>query len=277
MAGGGYQFQKFVEQARRFKRRACVLSIGDSWFQYALRPFPDLQRRIELDLISKVLMLDNSYPGRDAKNLVEDVISQTTSWAAYMQQQLRPFKAMLVSLGGNDVIGKDFSQHLKHAADPLDAHAGNWPDAPAVARRHIRFSALEQTFERIRQAYGALIKLRNDTAPGATIFCHSYADVTPCNVRYEFFGIQAGPWLWTPMLTFGITDPAEQRALARWLLASFADLLKDVAKRNNMVVLDTRLEIPDFDGWWDNEIHPSKRGFEYLARNFWVPEIKQAL
>lgn len=277
MAGSGYQFQKYVKDVRDNRRRACVLSIGDSWFQYALRPFPDLQRRIELDLDGKALMLDSSKPGRDAKNLVSDVVSEVTSWAAFMQDMHRPFQAILVSLGGNDVIGKDFATHLKKASDPPDVKPWPWQPIPDVARRHIKFTSLKKTFAEVRAAYQALIDLRNAHAPGAPIICHSYADVTPCNEKYEFFGFKAGPWLWKPMREFELTDKDEQRVLSRWLLASFAALLRDVATNNTTNVLDTREELPDYEGWWDNEIHPSQRGFAYLSKKHWVPEIKRAI
>lgn len=276
MAGSGYQFQKYVKDATRWKKRACVLSIGDSWFQYALRPFPDLQRRIELDLMGKVLMLDNSKPGRDAKNLAGDVVSEATSWTAYMQEIKRPFKTILVSLGGNDVIGKDFATHLKKESDVADVTPWPWQPIPDVARRH-KFSSLKKTFTDVRGAYQTLIDMRNANAPDARIICHTYADVTPCDEKYEFFGFKAGPWLWKPMREFGLDDEDEQRVLSRWLLASFASLLQDIAKGNQMDVLDTRKELPDYAGWWDNEIHPSKRGFDYLAKSYWVPAVKNAI
>lgn len=277
MAGSGYTFQKYVNDARRFKKRACVLSIGDSWFQYALRSFPDLQRRIELDLYTKLLMLDNSHPGRDAKNLVSDVIPEVTSWAAFMQQEKRPFKAILVSLGGNDIIGKDFAHHLKKATEPADPGTQDWSSAPAVAQRHIRFSSLEDSLAKVQAAYKAVLALRDANAPGAPVICHTYADVTPCNVPYEFFGFTAGPWLWGPMLQVKLTDPQAQRELSRWLLATFSRMLTTLAKKKNMVVLDSRTELPEFKGSWDNEIHPSKGGFEYLAREYWVPEVTNAI
>jgi hypothetical protein len=278
MAGSAYQFQKYVNDANRYRKRACVLSIGDSWFQYPLRPFPDLQRRIQLDLHDKVLMLDNSKPGRDAKNLAADVLSETTSWASYMQSINRPFRTILVSLGGNDVIGKDFAGHLKKATDPADVRPWPWQPVPAVAQQHIKFTSLKNTFTQVRGAYETLISLRDATAPGAPIICHTYADVTPCEARYEFFGFKSGPWLWKPMEEFGIGNEIDQRVLSRWLLASFAALLRDIAERNSGVkVLDTRQELPEYKGWWDNEIHPSKRGFAYLATNHWVPEVRQAI
>ncbi|GAB3097634.1 GDSL-type esterase/lipase family protein [Lysobacter terrae] len=280
MAGSGYYFQKYVNDAQSWnnRKRACVLSIGDSWFQYPLKPFPDLQRRIQLDLHDKVLMLDNSKPGRDARNLVDEALSETTSWTAYMQSINRPFRAILVSLGGNDVIGRDFADHLKKSTDPADVKPWPWQPVPAVAQQHIKFTSLKQTFAQVRGAYEAVIGLRDAHAPGAQIFCHSYADVTPCNEKYEFFGFKSGPWMWKPMRDVGLNNKTDQRVLSRWLLASFAALLQDIAQNNPGVkLLDTRQELPDYDGWWDNEIHPSKRGFAYLSDTHWVPEIKQAI
>jgi hypothetical protein len=78
------------------------------------------------------------------------------------------------------------------------------------------------------------------------------------------------------MTKVGLNDPVEQRALARWLLASFFELLEAIrAGTKRFVVLDTRLELPDYDGWWDNEIHPLGKGFELLVERHWVPAIRK--
>lgn len=69
-----------------------------------------------------------------------------------------------------------------------------------------------------------------------------------------------------------------QREISRWPLLSFANLLKAVAKgKQKVAVLDSRLELPDFDGWWDNEIHPLGPGFKLLAEKYWFPAVEKAL
>ncbi len=272
------QLQKYVNLVRRYPRRKRILCIGDSWFQYPLRRYGDLQTGVSSRLSGVAECLDDSYPGRDADE-VPGLIGRWRGIAADLGDRLeRPFDLILVSIGGNDVIGKDFAPNLKRAGDPSPLVAWPWAATlPRVVQEHIRLDQLKLTFEGIEAAYRLLRALRDDFAPGATMIAHTYADVIPSNHAYQFLGMRAGPWLWRPMRDVGLLDPARQRELARWLLDSFAALLGALAaERPGFFVLDTRRELSSASHW-DNEIHPTRRGFAHLVTTHWMPAVRAAL
>ncbi len=272
------QFGKYLNLVRDNPRKKRALYLGDSWFQYPLRRFADLQTRIDTRFRGHVLGLDDSYPGRDADETI-GLIGRWRGFAAELARRKKPFNLICVSMGGNDIIGKDFAQHLFKA--PTNQPPFNWPwsdTIPDIVQTRISIESLRPAFNTVASAYRRIFTLRDELAPGATVITHTYADVTPSNTPYTFLGIKAGPWIWEPLTLAGITDPAVQRVITRWLLLSFSNMMTEVAEdTSKAVVLDTREELPDFDGWWDNEIHPLGPGFKLLAEEYWFPAVSNAL
>ena len=271
------QLERYFAALRRFPKRQRGLCIGDSWFQYPLRSYPDLQRRIASpdEFGSRINFVDDSYPGRDADE-VQGLIKRWMRVAWTMREDFKPFDLFLLSLGGNDVVGLDFIRHLSSGTGH---DSGHWPwseTTPAIVRRWIRLSDLRRTFDGIVYAYGLIIAMRDELAPQATIITHTYADVTPMNVGYQFLTFRSGPWIWKPASDKGIA-PAEQKEIVRWLLASFCNMLLAVKKNTTrFVVLDSRLDLPD-PVEWDNEIHPRGPGFRSLVERHWRPAIEAAI
>lgn len=278
MTTNSFQFGRYLSLVRDNPRMKRALYLGDSWFQYPLRRFADLQARIDTRFRSHVLGLDDSYPGRDADETM-GLIERWRGFAAELARIRKPFNLICVSMGGNDIIGKDFAQHLFE--EPTNQPQFDWPwsdSVPDVVRSRISIKSVRQAFDTVAFAYGLIFKLRDDLAPGATVLTHTYADVTPSNTPYTFLGIKTGPWIWGPLTRAGINDPGEQRKISRWLLLSFANMMNEVAESaERAIVLDTREELPDFEGWWDNEIHPQGRGFKLLAEEHWFPAVSKAL
>lgn len=260
------------------RKLAPALFVGDSWFQYPLRSYRDLQGRISHHFRDRLIGIDDSYPGRDADE-VPGLAKRWFNLAAELKGLQRPFQLILLSMGGNDIIGQDFGRHL-FETDQTQTPDWPWqPDIPEVCLRRINFTELSQSFAIVRAAYEVMIQLRDSQAPGAHILTHTYADITPSPTPFKFAGLPiTGPWLHEPLMRVGISEEIEQRALSRWLLASFAALLADIAEDTpNFVVLDSRQELPDYAGWWDNEIHPLGKGFKHLADTYWIPAVDAAL
>jgi hypothetical protein len=256
------------------------LSIGDSWFQYPLRSYGDIQRKLAAHYKSKILFYDDSNAGRDAKIVPTEIQPRLNRFCEHMaREENKPFDLILVSLGGNDVIGQDFPRHLKRKNSPADGTTFQWnANIPPSVSSHIKLNALSDTFDKVLKTYDGIVTMRKLHAPQAQIICHSYADVTPSDAPYQFIGVTKGPWMFKPMNDVGLTGETEQREVARWLLESFENLLRHVARgRSFVTVLKTRQELPVYRGWWDNEIHPLGKGFQHLVDNFWVPEIDRHL
>lgn len=271
---------KYLELVERHPTRARALSIGDSWFQYPLRSFPDLQRGLATTALlrKRVMFLDDSYPGRDADE-VRGLIRRWQRVARTLADRGKPFDLIALSLGGNDVIGLDFERHLRRdsgtgAGDILWPWAGH---IPQVAARHIDFAQLRATFANVFDAYRLIIQMRNESASGATILAHTYAAVTPSSIGYQFLTFKAGPWVYGPATKLGLSAP-DQKVLVDWLLESFHGLLRGVQESSfagRFEILDTRRELAD--SRWDNEIHPSAKGFRTLVSDHWVPAVLRAL
>lgn len=261
----------------RFPQRKLALSIGDSWFQYPLRSYGDIQRKLDNALRQELFIVDDSIPGRDADQ-VPGRIERWRRLAGSLAEEERPLRAILLSVGGNDVIGEDFARHLKRADEAAPEVPWPWQEQiPAVARRHLRLDALTATFATVAHAYGLLIRLREEFAPQAKLITHTYGAVTPSDAPYRFLFLKKGPWLWNGMQSVGLVRSADQIELTRWLLASFAALLQSLTVNRPWVqVLDTRLELQEAT-WWDNEIHPRGPGFQSLVDRFWLPAVRQAI
>lgn len=267
----------YLQRVDDHPERSNVLTIGDSWFQYPLRLYPDLQTRLSSDARfgRRSNILDDSYPGRDAGD-VDRHIRQWSDIAAQLQEKGRPFRAILLSLGGNDVIGQDFSRHLTDGSGRSQARWPWHPDVPPLVRRWIDLAALKATFQRIADSYRLIVAMRDAHAPGALIVTHTYASVTPVNRPYKFAWLRAGPWIWKYAHRAGIAD-ADQKRIVEWLLESFFHLLDALrAGTTDFAVLDTRRELPD-PADWDNEIHPLGPGFVHLADDIWFPLLDPAL
>lgn len=271
------RLEDYLEDIARRPDAARAMAFGDSWFQYPLRTYGDLETKISRHFRRKLLILDDSYPGRDAKEAL-GLLSRWSGVARSLAEQGTPLNLFLVSMGGNDIIGQDFKRHLKEAGDPPDGQSWPWhPVIPPVVQRHIRLDALKGAFAKVQALYEGIVLMRDTHAPQATILVHTYGDVTPMDAPYAIFGLTTGPWLWKPMRTFGLVDADEQRALSRWLLESFFRMLTFVSKSTRaFVVLDTRGELSD-SRQWDNEIHPKGPGFQHLVDQFWVPAIDTVL
>lgn len=271
------RLQAYLDQVAARPDIARAMAFGDSWFQYPLRRYGDLETKLSRHYGRRLLVLDDSYPGRDAKEAFA-LLPRWSGVARDLAERDTPFDLFLVSMGGNDIIGQDFAHHLKHADDPPDGQSWPWhPAIPPVVQRHIRLDALKHAFAKVQAFYEGLVLLRDTHAPQATILTHTYGDVTPMDVPYTFIGFTSGPWLWKPMRDFGLVDADDQRALSRWLLESFFRMLTFVAKSTRaFVVLDTRGELTDPAGW-DNEIHPKGPGFQHLVDRFWVPAVDAVL
>lgn len=268
----------YFERIARFPGRKNMLTIGDSWFQYPLRTYFDLQSGIAANsrLGRRANILDDSHPGRDAAE-VKGRIAQWRRVAGELDRQQRPFAVFLISLGGNDVIGQDFRKHLGQGDVP---DPSPWPwtaQVPEVARRWVKLGTLGKTFDEIAASYRRILEVRDTFARDATVVTHTYADVTPMDKPYTFGlpGMRVGPWIWKYLSPLGLT-PAEQKTLVRWLLESFHALLLHIgansADPDRFIVLDTRLELPGTASW-DNEIHPLGPGFEHLIEGFWMPRL----
>ena len=108
--------------------------------------------------------------------------------------------------------------------------------------------------------------MRDAFRRSCAIVVHGYDYPIPSNRPIRQLGVRLRrPWMHPAMVAKGIVDPVEQRAIARELIDRFGRRLRALADAHERVAtVDFRGTLGERD--WGDEIHPSRAGFEKLAR-----------
>jgi hypothetical protein len=238
-----------------------LLAEGDSWFDY---PWNDVLKKLEED------------HGFDVESVAH--MGDSVEDMAYGPRQFEKFtgqlgklvrrgvvpRAILLSGGGNDLAGDEFHMLLDHIASP--APGLNADVVGGVIR------------VRIRNAYVTLIsaitKLSRDTT-GTTvpILIHGYDRPVP-DGRGFLFKPFPGPWLRPGFERKGFSDLDATTAMMGALIDQFNRMVRDVARLKgfeHVRFVDLRGTLsngPAYRTWWDNELHPTSRGFSAVAARF---------
>ncbi len=166
-----------------------------------------------------------------------------------------PVEALLFSGGGNDIVGSDLEPLLKTKLPGM-----TWEDCidkPRALRR----------IEQLRFAYLDLIDIRDDCRPTCIIYVHGYDYAVPNGKPAKILGFKVGPWMKPQFDAKGITDLTDARRIVRWLINHFNEMLADLAQNNlNFVHIKTRNTLNENE--WNDELHPSRDGFEQIAEKF---------
>lgn len=228
-----------------------IVAQGDSWFDYPLLAnggvVPRVAARLRRDLAGGTI-LNLAHHGDE----VRQMLGVTRRKALITSLKKAKFDAILFSGGGNDVVGDQFTLWLKdrkEAAGPGDA---------------LRGAVFASVLNLVAAGYEDLFAIRDEFAPGATVFLHGYCVPFPQNSGV----CGMGPWLWPSLEFRGWHDPAEQREVGRVMLGAFAELVKGIAAgKQDAVYVDTQaISLPREE--WANEIHPDADGFNKVAGAF---------
>ncbi len=242
---------KFFEPSiRQHPEWPVVISEGDSWFSFPLHAntidFLDQFARRKLSL----LRLEKS--GDEFLTIMSG--KQRKRLQRYLGRY--PVQALLVSGGGNDVVGADLLPLLRQKTGSM-----GWEACIRKERVNLRIGRLED-------AYKELLDLRDDHRPECVVYVHGYDFALPTGKAAKAFpGVTVGPWIQPQMLERGIEDFEDQRKIVRFLVSRFNDVLKDLAeKRDRLVYVKTPGTLADIE--WNDELHPSRKGFEKVAKVF---------
>jgi lysophospholipase L1-like esterase len=232
-----------------------LLGLGDSWFDYPLDGPLFAQRNDVLAQLPSVCAVTPRV-----LSLAHYGYTSTQEMGLAKQRQLTTalrstaFDAILFSAGGNDVAGDALVLWLNDAEDVRYE--------PAAALNAPRFDGALAV---VRAAYLDLIALRDEYAPAAHVFAHTY-DFPPvtgigvCNL---------GPWL-KPALAFcGWTDATQCDAIVRDLMLRFHAMVAAIAAQpeNRLTLVQTQGTLTGA-GYWANELHPTPAGFRQIAQRF---------
>jgi lysophospholipase L1-like esterase len=253
---------RLVRAAGGAARVGVLVAEGDSWFDY---PWHDVLRMLEdhhgYDVESVAHKGDSvesmAYGGQleELTRLIERLL----------RQGVVP-KAILLSGGGNDVAGTEWSMLLDHVRS---AHAG--------LNEAVLSGVVDQ---RVFDAYVALIAgitriCRVRAGRPIPIIVHGYAHPVPDGRGVlGGWGPLPGPWLQPGFRNKGFSDPDDCLAMAAKLIDRFNTMLRRVCTLkpfDHVRYVDVRNELSngsDYKTWWTNELHPTARGFEAVAKRF---------
>jgi hypothetical protein len=257
--------EKILDQRRNVYLRnkgkpknGILVAEGDSWFDY---PGSDI-----LDVLE-----DNHGYDVERVSNAGDRIEEM----AYSDGQLEDFTrriekvlhdgqvptAIMLSGGGNDLVGDCFKELLNHASAP---------------NRGLNEQVVSEYIDvRIRAAYIHIISAINTISIerfsiAVPIITHGY-DYSVPDGRGKWW---LGPWLEPGFRAKGYLDIEENKSIVETLINRFYAMmqsLNSVSGFENVAHLDLRGLLPNDDSykeWWDNEMHPEKQGFERIGDVF---------
>jgi hypothetical protein len=176
-------------------------------------------------------------------------------------------KALMLSGGGNEIAGE--TDFLGILAEPEQCR-----EATTVAECY-EAGQPDGVIARIAAAYRAVIVKFRAYNPNATVFTHNYDNCWPTGKG--FFG--PGDWLKRPMDLCEVPEKL-RRDLFKDLLRRLHEMQQQLAKEPDLMPLVPILSagtLPDDERMWANEIHPTPRGFKLLARDAFVPALRNAM
>ncbi len=240
------------------------LAIGDSWFEYPLNgngpSFANTAIVAQSQLGSMGTpppqILNQALHGQATTAMLsyenqETKISLLQDPQQWLNQQTHLPDAILVSAGGDDLVGDQLAIYLDYGGGGLNAQ---------------RFQGV---LDSVQASYMDLFAFRDIFAKGVAIIGHCYDYAIPNNVHPICV---SSAWL-QPSLSFAGYDYNSGLTIVSQMIDKFHDMLAALAANpaNNFSVIDARhtltRDASQPDGW-ANEIHPYFTGFTALAGKF---------
>jgi len=240
-----------------------IHAIGDSWFEYPLDgnipiPFSNFGIVGDSQLGAKGTphpnILSRAEHGQASTAVLswENQSIMVNDWIDHANWTNGKLDAILVSMGGDDLVGDKFAIYLTYGGGVQKASG-----------------RLQGVLDLVSASYLDLFALRDLFAPGTPIFGHCYDYALPNGIPAA--GI-LGPWL-RPSFKFAYYNSSDAQHVVADMIDRLYVMLNGLASdaKNNFHLVDTRKTIaannvpPD---GWANELHPYPTGFGRLADKF---------
>lgn len=254
------------------------LAIGDSWFEYPLDgngPSFDNTAIVAQSQLQSMgspppKILNQALHGQATTAMLswenqENLISLLEDKDQWLNQTTGLPDAILVSAGGDDLVGDQLAIYLDYKGSGLNT---------------ARFQGV---LDSVQASYMDLFAFRDIFAKGVPIIGHCYDYAIPNNVHPI---CTPSAWLW-PSISFAGYDYNEGLNIIRQMIDGFYTMLSKLAAdpKNNFTVFDTRNTLTRNaaqPNGWANEIHPYFTGFTALANKFLtnlqaVPQFKSRI
>jgi hypothetical protein len=240
------------------------LAIGDSWFEYPLYDNGPVFE--ETGIVAQVQLgsmgnpppqiLNQALHGQSTTEMLkwenqQTLISLLQDPEQWLNQSTGLPDVILVSAGGDDIVGDQFVVYLDYGGGGLNG---------------ARFQGV---LDSVKASYQDLFSFRDIFASNVPIVGHCYDYALPNGVVPMCV---SSAWL-QPSLEFAGYDYDEGVAIVKSMIDQFHNMLAGLAAdpANRFVLVDTRGTItPDATSptGWANEIHPRFGAFTNLAKQF---------
>lgn len=242
------------------KKVVTLVAEGDSWFDYI--PSYDIVSQLRSrDWPVRYEILGKPRYGSLVNDMIYDgyQIADTVMFI----RQAKP-DAFLFSGGGNDIVGDQFFSLLNH-------HASGLPELNMDVARGIVDKTLRVAYERLIELI--IAEATSLGRPNMPILVHGYAYAEPDGRGWAGgIGPLPGPWMDEGFDQKGYPKSGMdlRRRIVRELIDLFNEMLLSLAQQypNNIKYLDLRPLLAQDPNDWGNELHPTRSGFEKVARLF---------
>lgn len=244
-----------------------LVAEGDSWFDFRItRDVIDwLEKDYNYDIANVAqagaCVYEMAYG--DDNDQMGDFFERDPSQLAEVVRLIREKRprAVLLSGAGNDFVGPEFIMLLHHAlAKPTGVNE--------LVAKGLFENEIEPAYRRVI----ATVKdaARREGLGDIPILVHGYDYAFPDNRPAANLLIKKiGPWMAPSFELKGYPrDLEKRRAHVRGLIDRIYDMHKRIARDfTNVHIVDVRGALPS-QGDWHDELHPSREGFQKVARLF---------
>jgi len=241
--------KKFKRRLKRGDSRKVLLSEGDSWFQ-----FPKFLK----DTIDWLTEDFNIYSLGAAGDTLMNMLSESEYWDQLQELDEDDVEvhAMLLSAGGNDIVGENLKNLL------IDYFPG------ASAAELLHTETVSRKFQQLENDYESIFERLEltDNYKNLPVLFHGYNYAIPLPDQGSNIPPLDG-WLGAPMRERGILDLDIQKEIITILMEEINTRFEALANKfPNATFVDNRNLFPD--ELWHDELHPDDDGFKLVAENF---------
>jgi hypothetical protein len=246
--------QFFTASIRDYPSYPVVISEGDSWFSFPVHA--NIIDHLDDMVGRRMSLLRLERSGDELVAMTTE--SKLKTLGGYLQRY-KPH-VLLWSGGGNDIVGPELLKFI--------APRGNTFDVTAA----LGTQTLKKRFADINAGYQRVIAMRDAKAPACVIITHGYGNAIPSGRKAKLLGITAGPWIKPFLEAQGYTTKKEQQTILDELLGRF-NAIVDGYVGAGFIKCDVASVVgPDE---WNDELHPTRKGFEDAATVFHAELRKQ--
>ncbi len=233
------RYRRFKKSKKLFPKLPVVVAEGDSWFLF---PF------MVKDTLDYVM---ERYPLRSLAAAGDEIQNYRKSGQLLKEiEKVRP-KYVLISGGGNDIIGPEIVNILKEGMPSGLKPAGYLNDTYTQKTKDIE-GTYNYFFNRIHEFDFV-----------EQVFVHGYDYV---RADHNNKTIKKG-WVNKYLIQKGITNLDDRTNVMNYLIDQFNELLSNVASRHNNATYLNMRTLVNQNEWYD-EIHPNDEGFAKVAEKF---------